>query len=371
MRLIKVIFLACLLASGCEATSIIFPAFTEPIIKKGFLVALSPDRKRLVALDAKGTLKWERRLDEPSSLVERQDGKLWILTGNAVSILNIVDGSLQPQFTVPNVSWLRYERKADILFGAPAKNDFREQTGLTVFQAATGAVLFSVEQGEAIAYADSDIIVVASGERKNVDQGYTYARGWIEGFRPSNRKQEWRAELTGRPDPYHSVARVRNWLVFEDGTDWLLVDLNDGQIRRALIEKGSDVFGPSGLREENGHLAFTTGQLNMKNFSRSEHTISVVSIPDLKVISQKKVEVIEAVHSEKWGEFLITDALYRTACFRQDGTKIWEHFQMHRTSPIDGVIYFSDYSEGRARIGSIEVATGKENILFSEAVKFP
>lgn len=371
MRLIKSIFIASLIASVCGATSIVFPAFSTPILKEGMLVSLSPDRKRLVALDTRGSLKWERQLDNAFSVAERPDGKLWVLSGNTAAILNLADGSLHSQFTVPGIGWLHYEEKADILFGAPAKADFREQTGLTVFEAATGAVVCSAKQGETIAYADSDIIVIANGERKNVDQGYTYVRSWLEGFRRSSGKQVWRAELTGRPDPYHSVAKVRNWLVFEDGTDWLLVDLTDGQSRRYRIEKGVDAFGPSGLREEDGYLAFTTGQLNMKDFNRSEHTISVVSIPDLKVISKRKVEVIEINHSEKCGEFLITDALYRTACFRQDGTKVWEHFQMHRTSPIDGVIYFSDFSEGRARIGSLEVATGKENILFSEAAKFP
>lgn len=371
MHLTKAIVLACLLASVGEATSIIFPAFSKPILKEGVLVVLSPDRKRLVALDTKGTLKWERRLAERSSLAERPDGKLWLLTGNSAAAVNLIDGSLQPQFIVPDVGWLRHEEKADILFGAPAEADFREQTGLTVFQAATGAVVCAARQGETIAYADPDIIVVANSERKNVDRGYTYARSWLEGFHRSSGKQEWRAELTGRPDPYHSVARVGNWLVFEDGTDWLLINLADGQSRRARIEKGTDALGPSGLREEDGNLAFTTSQLNTKDFNRSEHTVSIVSIPALKVLSRRKVEVIEAGHSEKWGEFLITDSLYRTACFRQDGTKVWEHFQMHRTSPLEGVIYFSDFNEGRARVGSIKVPTGKESILFAEAVESP
>ncbi|MDB6114755.1 MAG: hypothetical protein JWQ62_1700 [Lacunisphaera sp.] len=243
--------------------------------------------------------------------------------------------------------------------------------GVTVFQADTGDLICTAKHGETVAYADSDIIVIASGERKNVDRGYTFVRGWLEGFRRADGTQIWRAELLGRPDPYHSVARIRNWLVFEDANDWLLIDLHSGETRRNPVEKPKDSLGPSGLREEDGHLVFLTSRLNMQDFNRSPQTVTVVSIPDFKVVSSKTVEVIEAAYSEKCGEFLITDALYRTACFRQDGTKVWEHFQMHRTSPFNGVIYFTDFANGTARIGSIEVATGKENILLSEPVKSP
>ncbi len=79
--------------------------------------------------------------------------------------------------------------------------------------------------------------------------------------------------------------------------------------------------------------------------------------------------MIEASSTEKVGDLLITDALYRTACFRRDGTKVWEHFQLHRTPAVDGVIYFSDYNKGVARIGAVDVATGKQRIFISEKVK--
>jgi hypothetical protein len=42
---------------------------------------------------------------------------------------------------------------------------------------------------------------------------------------------------------------------------------------------------------------------------------------------------------------------------------------MHRTGVIDGVIYFSDYEKGVARIGSLKVSSGKKRILISERVE--
>jgi len=69
--------------------------------------------------------------------------------------------------------------------------------------------------------------------------------------------------------------------------------------------------------------------------------------------------VIEAGSTEDAGEFLVTDSLYRTACFRRNGPKVWDHFQMHRTGAVDGVIYFSDNHDDTARLGKIEISTAR------------
>lgn len=116
-------------------------------------------------------------------------------------------------------------------------------------------------------------------------------------------------------------------------------------------------------------MVYLTSQLNYKDFNRSKQSIYRVSIPELRTIDIKTVEVIEAAQVETAGEYRITDSLYRTACFRRDGSKVWEHFQMHRTGVVDGTIYFSDYEKGVARVGSIKVSNGKERILLSKRVE--
>lgn len=81
------------------------------------------------------------------------------------------------------------------------------------------------------------------------------------------------------------------------------------------------------------------------------------------------LRLIEIADIDVEGEFTISDALYRTACFRMNGDKVWERFQSSRTKTIDNRIYSSDYEKGLARLGYVEVSTGKEKILYSEPVK--
>jgi hypothetical protein len=148
-----------------------------------------------------------------------------------------------------------------------------------------------------------------------------------------------------------------------------IVVYDGGKLRRQAAAKPADSIGPSGLRSEKGMLMYVASELNTRDFNRSKQTVYRVSVPDLKTVETKVVEVIEAARVETAGEYLISDALYRTACFRRDGSKVWEHFQMHRTGVIDGVIYFSDYEKGVARIGSLKVSSGKKRILISERVE--
>ena len=201
-----------------------------------------------------------------------------------------------------------------------------------------------------------------------MENGYTFSRSWLEAYRRADGNKVWTAEFKQRSDPYHRSAKVGPRLVFEDGSEWMMIDTRSGEIRRRPVERFGEPLGPSGLKEKNGNLTYIISGMNMKDFNRSPQTIYSVTISDFVIVSKTTVEVIEAGEVEWAGDFFITDALYRTACFRRDGTKVWEHFQMHRTPVVGGVIYFSDYKDKMARLGSIEVATGKETIFLTEPV---
>lgn len=92
-------------------------------------------------------------------------------------------------------------------------------------------------------------------------------------------------------------------------------------------------------------------------------------IPELREVKTGVLKLIEIARVSFEGGFIIADSLYRTACFRPSGEKVWQKLQNSRTPVIDGRIYFSDQSRNMARLGFVEVATGKETILYSEPVE--
>lgn len=117
------------------------------------------------------------------------------------------------------------------------------------------------------------------------------------------------------------------------------------------------------------HVVWLTHKMNREDFNQTEHTLHFCTLPDLEEKKTVTLRLIEIAQIAFEGEFIISDALYRTACFRMNGEKVWERFQSNRTQSIDNRIYFSDHEKGTTRLGYVEVSTGKETILYSEKVK--
>lgn len=350
-----------------NATSIIFPTYSTPILADDTIMVLSPDNMRLLGISKAGEQNWKRQLSERGSIVKHSSGKILLIVGSSVSTVSPGNGAVTPLFDInPPVVSLCYLETANLFFG---KTEGAGVPTLAVYDGSTHASILIQKRAETVAYADDEIIVLAKGERKQEDQGYSFSKGWLEGFDRKTKKLIWSADFERQPWSYHDTCRVGDYLVCEDGPDLMVIHVASGKLRRSSAAKPEDSIGPSGLRCENGVLVYVASELNMSDFNHSKQTVYRVNVPDLKTIETKVVEVIESARVETAGKFLISDALYRTACFRRDGSKVWEHFQMHRTGVIDGQIYFSDYDNGVARMGSLEVSTGKERILISEKIE--
>jgi len=367
MKTLWTILVALVAVMPCYGTSIIFPTFSTPVVVDDTLIVLSPDRLELIGVSKAGKELWRQKLSSEGSLIVHSSGKILLTQEASVSSLDTKHGSSEPLFSAdPKVEWVRYSPETNLFWGPLVG----EKPALLLFDGATHDLLANEKLGETMAYADQDLVVLAKGRRKAAESGgYSFTKGWLEAFDRHTMKRVWSVEFENQPWPHHYVVRCGNYIVCDDASDLVVINIATGQARRRPAVKPEDAIGPSGLRDENGDLTYLTSELNYADFNRSKQTLYKLSIPDLKVVESRAVKVIEAASSEKAGDLLITDALYRTACFGPDGTKLWEHFQLHRTPVMDGVIYFSDYNKGIARMGALDVATGKQRFFLSEEVE--
>ncbi|WP_234047526.1 hypothetical protein [Luteolibacter pohnpeiensis] len=367
MKTLWTILVALIGVVPCSGTSIIFPTYSTPVVVEDTLIVLSPDRLELIGVSKAGKELWRQKLSSEGSLIVHTSGKILLTQGASVSSLDTKRGSSEPLFSAdPKVEWVRYSPETNLFWG-PLDG---EKSALVLFDGTTYNRLANEKLGETMAYADQDIVVLAKGRRKAAEGGgYSFSKGWLEAFDRHTMKRVWSVEFENQPWPQHYVVRCGNYIVCDDASDLVVIDIATGQVRRRPAAKPADAIGPSGLHDENGDLTYLTSELNYADFNQSKQTLYKLSIPDLKVVESRAVKVIEASSSEKAGDLRITDALYRTACFRPDGTKIWEHFQLHRTPVMDGVIYFSDYNKGIARMGALDVATGKQQFFLSEEIE--
>lgn len=367
MKSIWTILLILIVIMPCWGTSIIFPTYSTPVLVDDKVIVLSVDRKEVIGLAKTGKELWREQLASKTSLIVHQNGKLLIAQDASVRSLQMNDGSSEPLFRAkPEVEWVHYSAESNLFWGT--RDD--PEPSLSLFDGTTNTFLATETLGENLAYADSDIVVLAKGNRKKSESGgHHFTKGWIEALDRKTMKKLWSVPFEKNLSPYHYVVRCGDYIVCDDAHHLIITHIKTGKMQRSPAEMPKDANGPSGLRAENGMLTYLASTMNYEDFNQSEKTFYKLSIPDLKVIDKTVVKVIEAARSEKAGDLLITDALYRTACFRADGSKVWEHFQLHRTPVVDGVIYFSDYHEGTARMGALDVATGKQQFFLSEKVE--
>jgi len=227
-----------------------------------------------------------------------------------VSVVNPADGTSQPYLQLAtSVENLSYAGEAN-LFAADVKG--AAVPTLTLFDGTSGECILTEREAETVAYADDRTFVLTMGERKKIENGYTFSSIWIEGFDRKSAKKIWSLPDQRVLDPWHEVARIGNYFVIQDGADLEVVDSEKGLLSRRTATKPADSIGPSGLRNEDDMLVYVASEMNAHDFNRSKHTVYRLSVSDLKVLGTKVVEVIEAADTEAAGEFLISDALYRT-----------------------------------------------------------
>ena len=355
-----------LLAFQAHGTSIIFPTYSTPILAHGRIIVLSPDRLHVFGVSLSGQIEWDAKLESEGSLYKHKSGGILLNRGSTVSILDSETGAIQALFEAPlDVKRISYKEDSDVFLGYPSW----ETPKIFVFDGDTYLLKATEELAETVPYSDSEIVVVAKADRITTEEGYTFSKAWIEAFERSTWRLIWTAPFIERKDPYHQMCRVGSYIVWEDGPKLVAARISDGQLYTAPAFKPKDALGPTGLLADGDALLYLASEFNHEDFNKSKQSIYKVTVPEFSVIKVREVEVIEAALLEQAGQFLISDALYRTACFRRDGSKVWEHFQMNRTKVHEGVIYFSYYDEGFARLCSIEVATGLKRILMSEEIK--
>ena len=177
---IRNILVTLLVIMPCWGMSIIFPTYSKPVLVDDKVVVLSADRKEVIGLEKTGKELWRQKLASEAGLIVHQTGKLLIVQGASIRTLHMKDGSSEPLFRAdPLVDWLHYSKESNLFWGT--RDD--PEPSLSLFDGTTHALLATETLGENLAYADSDIVVFAKGNRKQSESGgYHFTKGWLEAF---------------------------------------------------------------------------------------------------------------------------------------------------------------------------------------------
>jgi outer membrane protein assembly factor BamB len=353
------------LTAAANATSIRFPKFSRAIFQQDRLIFTTPDSKRVLCVKLNGEKVWETSYANSAELIEGPASDALLQTGNVVSAISPGTGALKKQFSVEDANdSVGYSQILDAFVSHDRR--FRERN-LKIIDKQTGRPVWRTKELENFVCATPDLMVGLAVTRRNNSKGYTLEKPSLYAFDRKTFRKKWSVPVNG--SQLHASSFNAPFLVYADGESSLAVlDCRTG-LKQITKQVEVPHYGRIiNVTSRGDQIAWFASKMNRKDFDQSEHFLHFCTLPDLSEQKVTTLRVIEISRISFESGFIISDALYRTACFREDGEKVWERFQSERTPVIDNRIYFSDYLNGITRIGVIEVPTGKEAILYSEPV---
>jgi outer membrane protein assembly factor BamB len=323
-----------------------------------------------MCLSLDGNMLWEKKFKQKIYLFESHNSEIFLQKGKEIFRINPGSGELQLLFSLESKDdILNYRTQGDVYYSMEGR--FHKKL-FKIIDRTTGKPIWKSDKIEDLIYVTEELIIALLSTREYNDSGgYNLSTTTIEAYNRKTFEKQWTVPLSRHHAiPWLNSVYLKPYLVYLDG-DAKIVSL-DCQTGEKVHEIG-DTLNPDGritnLSLLKGDLVYLTRKTNYDDFNKSKYTLHFCSIPDLKEKSTLVIELFEIFSVTFRDDYIISDSLYRTACFTMTGSKVWEKYQMNRTDVIDGKIYFSDQKNEEARLGIIDVPTGKEIILYKEKIK--
>jgi len=372
MKIKYLIFLALMLLfpAYTTATSIVSPKFGTPIKHEKQLVFTSPDSRRAMCLTLDANMLWVKKFEQPIHLFKSHDSEIFLQQVKEIFRINPRSGEQKLLFSLESKNdILNYRSQGDIYYSKDKRFDKKI---FKIIDRITGKSIFKSDRIENLIYVTEELIIALVAEREYTGSGgYRLAQASVEAYKRKTFEKQWAVPLSGdHTFPWVTAVHSKPYLVYLDGhANVVSLDCRTGEKVHEMGDSADFDGQISHLSLLEGNLVYLTHKMNFDDFEKTKHTLHFCSIPDLKEKSTLVIELIEIASITFYDDYIISDSLYRTACFTMTGEKVWEKYQMNRTDVIEGKIYFSDYEDEEVRLGVIDVPTGQEIILYKEKVK--
>ena len=320
--------------------------------------------QRVICVDEEGRKRWQKKIGDFSSLLEWNEEAFLMQRGTNVCAIQGASGEERHLFALRNKSArLGFDANTRTLYCLEEDSEDRQ---FQLLQMPDGKVQWTVSRVETVLFPNESLVLCLTGIRNRSNGGYTFAQMAVEARERATGKPLWKLPLAEdhRVPFLHAVSVGEYVIILDADTRLVCLRARDGK-RVQMTEVVRD------SRERILDLAVQGQRLVFLTWN--PYTLHFCSVPDLR--EEKKLELasIEIAHFEFYGPYLLTGAVMRRTCFAEDGRLLWEKRQVNCTRPLDGKIYFT--SEGpqyeKAQMGLIDLATGREKVLYEESLLEP
>ena len=360
------------LSCAATATSIVYPHFSAIEAFGDRFTAVSPDGRSLRCLTLDGRELWRRSLTADARVARYDREGLLVQEESTVLLVRVADGRSEELFKIPEHQIFVRDSQNGIEYLTDRRF---EVNALQLLEPATRRPLWKRGDIETIIGAWADLIVVVTA-RRTYDAGhqsYTTGDAAIEAVERESGRTRWRVVLKDEQAVGVEGIVTAECVVAIDrapGGGLLCIDAVSGRIvGRRDNPTDFGLLDYPDVVADSGGIAFLEG-----GSRDGEAFLRFASVPSFSVRESVRLVDGEMFQVTLHDVYVITRGLYSAAAFeRRTGRRLWERGQVGDWRVLDRRILFSDYDRRRrhARIGVLEIATGRERIILRERADFP
>lgn len=351
------------------ATSIIFPAFSAPLITDNEIIAHHTYGKEIICLDkTSSNVRWKINANDPiQSIICVDSNRIAVIHAERASLIDVSQGTTLKEKEIPGS-----------MFGKSKDNNILSITIdglLTCSDLDTGKLIWKrscrADKSNLMPLVVDDLIFLSYSPRtitthsdRNGEWVSIEGTNLVACHSAKDGATIWREPVLLSNMGFGVLPQAvysSQWILCTAGNTLRLLDKVSGGV---LFQKHfeDDVDGADFWM--NDRIAVCFGGIGANT-----RTIRVLNANNFDIVFEFSVNAMEVADVDVVGHILILNSLYRSIGVDLRSQKIvWEKGQRHYTAQ-DGLIYFGENANNQRILGICNPTTGTDRVIYSETVE--
>ncbi|MBI2194864.1 MAG: PQQ-binding-like beta-propeller repeat protein [Planctomycetes bacterium] len=346
-----------------------FSEFRQILVCDEHLLLLSADELRLTCIDLKGEKIWENTYQSPITVYPWDRRVALMQFEKEVSLVDPATGDEKRLCHVQgDHEIIHYERQSQTLYSTDLRLSHRH---FRMLSNRNGERLWESPDIDSFLLAADGLLVALGGDRELQSDGhYELLKRSLAAYDPKSGQRAWSVPVGGEGWTLPVVHLSAHLVVLDGDSRLLCLRAKDGEVAGKIESDAAAAARVPALAVQGDQVAYATVQADATGEAASSATLHFCSVPDLREASVLKLPAGGLTGFSFHQKLVLARHRDRMTCADRDGgRKLWEKGPAAWSEPAGGKIYFSDFQDGKTRVVCVEVASGKEQVIYTETVE--
>jgi hypothetical protein len=303
--------------------------------------------------------------------LQRSGDYLFVQSGRDVFKLNVANGTKSRLFRMPEHEILMASFGSDFL---AAVDDRFDRNNMRIIGSDGISTAWESNSIESIVEVTPSAVVAVTAGRKYDDgkkKSYHLENAYLRSFDRKNGNIRWSMPLASAGVGSTPALQVHNFVAVVDRLASYDPSVGDSQLVVLQADTGAVLSKRIGRFVDLWPFEGSLGVLERARTGADEAEFYVCQLPECEQTNPVSLSAKEILKVRLYKDYIITAGIYDAACFeRTTGKRLWEKGQLEWSEPFDDQMIVTKFSrrDQSARIVSVDLQTGQEQVLFSRKV---